>query len=187
MPTLDDDFVSVDMARLLALHGFDGKCRRFVGIGHRMTTYKAYDATNQYFQTGNQSLKNNVRYYWSSSKRIDEELPILVARRKLLNGYDLKRVMKYSMVIVPTYDMVEKWFTEIYGIDFVKIPRIGDGRIYVCNPIGGGLGQVQLPELPDLTEARIQCINYLLKNTKPLVFVQPKPVLLKEDAEIEES
>lgn len=82
----------------------------------------------------------------------------------------LKQTFFNCYMPVITFFEAKEFFRENYGIDFIERPHIGREKLYICDPVGPGLGQPRLKAVATPKEALIQCIEYLLEKVEPLTY-----------------
>lgn len=82
----------------------------------------------------------------------------------------LKQTFFNCHMPVITFFEAKEFFREKYDIDFIERPHIGREKLYICDPVGSGLGQPRLKAVATPKEALIQCIEYLLDKVEPLTY-----------------
>lgn len=117
---------------------------------------------------------NPVRHYSESyqAEILNRYRQIYARLKEQPSGKEdiLKKTFRTSYMPVITFFEAKEFFREKYDIDFIERPHIGREKLYICDPVGPGLGQPRLKAVATPKEALIQCIEYLLEKVEPLTY-----------------
>jgi len=155
----EEYFTPFELAARLALIGFNEECLREWSRDPRRRILKP--------QTGNRchnfwygDLRSNGDEGYS---RVDDVLD------KWKESNNLTYTFQYRNVAAPINIQILDWFREKYEIDVMQVRKsTGFGVTYLCDPVGPGIGDIQLPECATPNAAIVQCIEHLVGILKPL-------------------
>ena len=150
-------FTPFELAARLALLGFNEDCFREWSRDPRKRGIKPQGCY----------MKVNFEQWdlrrEGGSNRADEVL------RKWKESRNLAHTWQYRNVAAPMNFQILDWFREKYEIDVMQVRKsTGSGVTYLCDPVGPGIGDIQLPECKTPNEAQLQCIEHLVGILKPL-------------------
>jgi hypothetical protein len=150
-------FTPFELAARLALLGFNEPCLREWSRDPRKRVIKP------------QGCWMKVTFDDYELRREDRDSRVDALLEKAKHSEHLAYIFQYRNVAAPMNIQVLDWFREKYEIDVMQVRKsTGSGVTYLCDPVGPGIGDIQLPECKTPNEAQVQCIEYLVGILKPL-------------------
>jgi hypothetical protein len=152
-------FTPFELAARLALLGFNEECLR----------EWARDARKRIIKPQGCWMHTNFDDYELRGAGDDNNSHVDGVLDKWERSKDLTFTFMYRNVAAPMNIQVLDWFREKYEIDVMQVRKsTGSGVTYLCDPVGPGIGDIQLPECKTPNEAQLQCIKHLVGILKPL-------------------
>ena len=152
-------FTPFELAARLALLGFNEDCIREWSRDPRKRVVKPQGCYTK-INFWDWELRGNSR---GCAFTVDQVL------EKWKESGNLNYTWQYRNVAAPMNIQVLDWFREKYEIDVMQVRKsTGSGVTYLCDPVGPGIGDIQLPECKTPNEAQLQCIKHLVGILKPL-------------------
>jgi len=150
-------FTPFELAARLALLGFNEPCLREWSRDPRKRVIKP------------QGCWMKVNFEDWDLRREDRDNRVDAILDKWQYSENLAHTFQYRNVAAPMNIQVLDWFREKYEIDVMQVRKsTGSGVTYLCDPVGPGIGDIQLPECKTPNEAQVQCIKHLIGILKPL-------------------
>ena len=172
---LQEHYLPFKSAAMLALLGFNEACPRQWGRDVKYRRLK--DQTTYSYENWN--TWNDLRDPENRERAVVDEVLC-----KFEQTGNLNFTFMYRNVAAPIDIQALDWFREKYEIDVMQVRKsTGSGVTYLCDPVGPGIGDIQLPECKTPNAAVLQCIDYLLGILKPLEGCFNKPVEEEEEEE----
>jgi hypothetical protein len=157
-----DYFVSFELAARLALLGFNEECLREWSRDPRKRIIKPQGCWMK-VNFNSWELRKDEKTHEGYAPLIDQVL------EKWEESNNLAYTWQYRNVAAPMSIQVLDWFREKYEIDVMQVRKSsGSGITYICDPVGPGIGEIQLPECETPHAAILQCIKHLVGILKPL-------------------